>query len=162
MPRHFRGSGGGHSTFRPKRRRSSKKLSAFSDVSKFINKAIVTEAVERVAPQHLFHEFEIDTRLKKNIERKGYLQPTPIHHRDIPHALRGEDVVGMADTGTGKTAAFLIPLINKLILNPNGKVLIVVPTRELAFQIDEELRAFAKDSGLFSVICIGGAGIGRQ
>src|SRR3989338_3956903 len=129
MPRHFRGSGGGHSTFRPKRRRSSKKLSAFSDVSKFINKAIVTEAVERVAPQHLFHEFEIDTRLKKNIERKGCLQPAPIQDRVIPHALRGEDVVGMADTGTGKTAAFLIPLINKVLRDDRQNVLIVAPTR---------------------------------
>lgn len=70
--------------------------------------------------------------------------------------------MGIANTGTGKTAAFLIPLINKLILNPNGKVLIVVPTRELALQIDEELRAFAKGSGLFSVIVIGGAGMGKQ
>ncbi len=100
--------------------------------------------------------------LKKNILAKGYENPTPIQDRAIPHILRGEDVVGIANTGTGKTAAFLIPLINKVLTNPSEKILILVPTRELAFQIDEELRAFAKGTGLFSVVCIGGTGMGKQ
>ena len=143
-------------------RTNKRPIKAFLDVSKFVNKVVVTEKVEIFVPEHKFSDFDISPLLKKNVLAKGYINPTPIQDRAIPHILRGEDIVGMANTGTGKTAAFLIPLINKLILNPNGKVLIVVPTRELAFQIDEELRAFAKDSGLFSVICIGGAGIGRQ
>ena len=134
----------------------------FSDVSKFINKAVITEEVEVYTPEHLFKDFAINDKLKTNIIEKGYTAPTPIQDRVIPHILRGEDVVGIANTGTGKTAAFLIPLIDKVIKNENEKVLIIVPTRELAFQIDEELRAFAKGSGLFSVICIGGAGIGKQ
>ncbi|MBX4195432.1 DEAD/DEAH box helicase [Candidatus Parcubacteria bacterium] len=135
---------------------------SFSDISKFVNKAVITEEVEQFIPEHRFADFAVNDLLKKNIEAKGYVNPTPIQDRAIPHILRGEDIVGIANTGTGKTAAFLIPLIDKLLRNPEEKVLIIVPTRELAFQIDEELRAFAKGSGLFSVICIGGAGIGKQ
>ncbi|MHB1330830.1 MAG: DEAD/DEAH box helicase [Minisyncoccota bacterium] len=134
----------------------------FSDITKFVNKAVITEEVEHFEPEHKFADFDVQELLKKNIESKGYILPTPIQDRAIPHILRGEDIVGIANTGTGKTAAFLIPLIDKLMKAPNEKVLVVVPTRELAFQIDEELRAFAKGSGLFSVICIGGAGIGKQ
>jgi ATP-dependent RNA helicase RhlE len=135
---------------------------SFSDVSKFINKAVITEEVEHFIPEHKFEDFAVAPLLKQNIAEKGYVSPTPIQDRAIPHILRGEDIVGIANTGTGKTAAFLIPLIDKLLKNPNGKVLVVVPTRELAFQIDEELRAFAKGSGLFSVVVIGGAGMGKQ
>lgn len=134
----------------------------FSDVSKFVNKAVITEEVEHFVPEHKFGDFVLLPLLKKNIEAKGYVTPTPIQDRAIPHILRGEDVVGIANTGTGKTAAFLIPLINKVLKSPREKVLIVVPTRELAFQIDEELRAFAANSGLFSVVVIGGAGMGKQ
>lgn len=134
----------------------------FSDVSKFVNKAVITEEVVEFVPEHKFADFAVGELLKSNIASKNYLLPTPIQDRAIPHILRGEDVVGIANTGTGKTAAFLIPLIDKLLKNPREKVLVVVPTRELAHQIDEELRVFAKGSGLFSVICIGGAGIGKQ
>jgi len=138
-------------------------FSSFSDISKFINKAVVTtEVVPAYVAEHPFKDLEINPLLKKNILTKGYETPTPIQDRAIPHILRGEDIVGIANTGTGKTAAFLIPLIDKILKNPQEKVLVVVPTRELAFQIDEELRAFAKDSGLFSVVLIGGAGMGKQ
>lgn len=161
------------SSFRPQRqggfggsrgfsRGGKRPQKAFSDVSKFINKPTVTEEVVNFVPEHKFIDFKLETLLEKNIESKGYVNPTPIQDKSIPHILKGEDIVGIANTGTGKTAAFLIPLINKLLKNPEEKVLIVVPTRELAFQIDEELRAFAKGSGLFSVICIGGAGMGKQ
>jgi len=71
-------------------------------------------------------------------------------------------VVGIANTGTGKTAAFLIPLINKVLLNRKENVLIIVPTRELALQIQEELRDFIKGMKMFSVCCVGGAPIGKQ
>ncbi len=135
---------------------------AFSDVSKFINKAVVTEEVSVFVPEHSFADFDLNPLLKKNILDKGYENPTPIQDRAIKHVLRGEDVVGIANTGTGKTAAFLIPLIDKVLKNPQEKILIVAPVRELAQQIDEELRAFAKGSGLFSVVLIGGASMGRQ
>lgn len=136
--------------------------SSFSDVSKLINKAVITEEVVTFTPDHSFSDFKLEALLKKNILEKGYENPTPIQDRSIPHVLRGEDIVGIANTGTGKTAAFLIPLINKVLLDKSQRILIVVPTRELAFQIDEELRAFAKGSGLFSAVIIGGAGMRQQ
>jgi superfamily II DNA/RNA helicase len=132
------------------------------DVSRFINKAVITEEVAVFTPEHKFTDFLIDERLKANIVTKGYVNPTPIQDRSIPHILKGEDVVGIANTGTGKTAAFLIPLIDKILKNPNQKVLIVVPTRELAIQIDQEFRAFVPKLSLFSVCCVGGAPIFRQ
>jgi superfamily II DNA/RNA helicase len=79
--------------------------------------------------------------------------------------LKGSDVVGIANTGTGKTAAFLVPLINKVLLNPQEQVLIIVPTRELAIQIDDELRSLVRGlSGtrMFSVVCVGGMNIMPQ
>jgi superfamily II DNA/RNA helicase len=144
------------------------------DVSRFINKAIITEEVEHFVPEHNFTDFAIDERLKKNILTKGYTEPTPIQDRAIPHILRGEDVVGIANTGTGKTAAFLIPLINKVLMaqdrgmGSKENILIVVPTRELAIQIEQELKGFvgsATDRGglkIFSVCVVGGAPIGPQ
>lgn len=133
------------------------------DVSMFINKAVVVEEKEqRYLPEHSFATFNIDARLKKNIAAKGYVAPTPIQDRTIPHILHGKDIVGIANTGTGKTAAFLIPLINKVLLNPNERVLVVVPTRELAIQINQELKGFTPMMGIFSVCCVGGAPIGFQ
>lgn len=134
----------------------------YIDVAKFVNKALITEEVEQFIPEHKFTDFKLTTLLEKNIISKGYISPTPIQDKAIPHIIRGEDIVGIANTGTGKTAAFLIPLINKIIGNPHEKALVIVPTRELASQIDDELRAFAKNSSLFSVLCIGGENIGKQ
>src|SRR3989338_7832832 len=134
----------------------------FFDLSKFVNNAVITEAAEHFKPEHQFADFAIDARLKRNIVAKGYVSPTPIQDKIIPHVLRGSDVVGIANTGTGKTAAFLIPLIEKILKNPSEHQLIVVPTRELAIQIDQELRGFTRGLGIFSVVCIGGASIGMQ
>jgi superfamily II DNA/RNA helicase len=86
----------------------------------------------------------------------------PIQDATIPVILEGHDVIGLANTGTGKTAAFLIPIINKILLNPQEKALIVVPTRELAIQIQEEFCALAERLRIYSVVVVGGANIGRQ
>jgi len=132
------------------------------DISKFINKAVVTEEQQNYTPEHSFTDFLIDPRLKTTIATKKYYVPTPIQDKIIPHILRGTDVVGIANTGTGKTAAFLIPLINKVLMAPREKVLIIVPTRELAQQIEEEFRAFSAHMNMWSVSCIGGASITYQ
>lgn len=132
------------------------------DVSRFINKATVTEEVKDYSPEHSFATFKIHEKLKQNILNKGYVLPTPIQDKAIPHILDGKDMVGVANTGTGKTAAFLIPFINKILHSTNEQILIVAPTRELATQINDEFIGFARGLGLFSVVCIGGANIHQQ
>ncbi len=130
--------------------------------ARFVNKAVITEEVEVFVPEHNFQDFNVEPTIKKAIASKGYITPTPIQDRAIAHVLNGSDVVGIANTGTGKTAAFLIPLINKVVLNRREKVLIVVPTRELALQIESELQGFTRGMRIFSVCCVGGASMGRQ
>lgn len=132
------------------------------DHSKFINKASPASEAESYVSKHKFIDFALTERLIRNIEAKGYKSPTPIQDQVIPVALGGRDVIGVADTGTGKTAAFVIPLIKKVLKDRRQKVLIITPTRELTAQIDDEVRCFSKGMGIFSVQCIGGAGIGRQ
>ncbi len=139
-----------------------KNQGVYIDPARFINKAVITEEVEHFVPEHNFQDFNIDQTIKKAIVAKGYIIPTPIQDRVIAHILNGSDVVGVANTGTGKTAAFLIPLINKVILNRKEKILIVVPTRELALQIESELQGFTRGMRIFSVCCVGGASMGRQ
>jgi superfamily II DNA/RNA helicase len=132
------------------------------DYARFINKAVITEEVEHFKPEHQFTDFNIQPELKANIVAKKYVDPTPIQDRAIPHILKGLDVVGIANTGTGKTAAFLIPLINKVLMNRKEQVFVVVPTRELAIQIEQELIGFVHGMKIFSVCCVGGAPIGKQ
>ncbi|MFH1713802.1 MAG: DEAD/DEAH box helicase, partial [Patescibacteria group bacterium] len=149
----FNRSTGGHNKFS-----SGEKI----DPAKFINKAITDEEVDIFKPEHEFRDFKIDQRLKQIVMARGYKTPTPIQDKVIPCAVNGSDVVGVANTGTGKTAAFLLPLINKIILNPKEQVLIITPTRELALQIDQEFRLFTKGIRMISVCCVGGMNIGRQ
>ncbi len=137
-------------------------MGEYIDHARFINKAVITEKVEHFVPEHSFNDFKVDAALKASVAAKGYVTPTPIQDRAIPHILQGADLVGIANTGTGKTAAFLIPLINKVLHNRREQVLIMAPTRELAIQIDEELRAFVKGMRIFSVCCVGGMSIGKQ
>ncbi|MFA6494871.1 MAG: DEAD/DEAH box helicase [Candidatus Paceibacterota bacterium] len=132
------------------------------DESRFINKASVTNATSEYVPQYTFADFEIDGRLKQNIARKGFTKPTSIQDKTIPPILKGKDVIGLADTGTGKTAAFLIPLINKVLKDKTQKVLILAPTRELALQINVECMEFAKGLGVYSVVAVGGESIREQ
>lgn len=113
-------------------------------------------------PTFRFSDFLISPRLKQNIELRNYTVPTPIQDQTIPIILAGRDVVGTANTGTGKTAAFLIPLIDKALKNKNERVFILAPTRELATQIYDELGLFARGLGIERALCIGGAGMQRQ
>ncbi len=131
------------------------------DYTRFIQKAVHVEEKVYVA-KHTFADFPFEEKLQKNITRKGYVSPRPIQDQAIPSVLSGRDVFGMANTGTGKTAAFLIPLINNVIKDKTQKVLVLAPTRELAIQIEEELRSLAFGSGLFGVCVVGGMPIGKQ
>lgn len=109
-----------------------------------------------------FSDFSLEAQLSKNIAAHGFSTPTPIQDQAIPKIMSGYDVVGVANTGTGKTAAFLIPLINKIYLNGNSRALIIAPTRELAVQIDKEFQSFSQGLGIYSVTCIGGVPIYGQ
>lgn len=149
---------------RGKKRFSSgnrKKTPAF-DTELLVRKAVPAETEPDYVPKHQFTDFAVDKRLKNNVLAKGYKNPTPIQDQAITHVLEGKDVVGIANTGTGKTAAFLVPLINKVIGEPRSKVLIIVPTRELAAQVNDELKIFAKGLNIYSALCIGGASINVQ
>lgn len=156
------GFGGGNRGSYGRTRNSGAMMVGKIDVSRFINKAPVIEVADEYVPDHHFSDFDIHPKLKENIAKKGYISTTPIQDKAIPHVLEGKDVVGIANTGTGKTAAFLIPLINKAFNNRSEKILILVPTRELAVQIQDEYDGFAKGSGLRAVTCIGGANIVAQ
>ncbi len=142
-------------------RRGKRKAPSF-DPSSFMKKVEEKTAAEIYSPQHSFADFAIEDLLKANIEKKGYVAPTPIQDQAIPYLLEGKDVVGEANTGTGKTAAFLIPLINNVLTKKSSRVLIITPTRELADQVQLEFRSFAGHTGLTSTLCIGGANINNQ
>lgn len=132
------------------------------DISKFINKAEPIKEAAPYIPTHTFADFNLHELLQKNIVAKNYVNPSPIQDNAIPAALEGRDVVGIANTGTGKTAAFLIPIINKILENPSETALIITPTRELAIQIDKEFASFTKGISLFSAVCVGGAPMFQQ
>ncbi len=110
-----------------------------------------------------FYEFNIENKLKNTLKYSNFIKPTPIQVKAIPIALNGKDILGTAQTGTGKTLAFTIPLINKLIINKNTKGLIVCPTRELASQvIDTITKLTINDIRIGSVLLIGGESMQRQ
>jgi len=132
------------------------------DAARFVKKSEIVEKAPEFVAKNKFADFPFDPKIKANIVKKGYVQPTPIQDESIPHILEQKDLVGIANTGTGKTAAFLLPLLHKIINNRTQKVLIVAPTRELALQINAEFVSFAIGTGLYSVACIGGSSIGIQ
>jgi len=135
------------------------------DFSRFVKKGIHVEEKPYVS-KHTFSDFPFNPQLHKNIARTGYIHPRPIQDQSIPIVLSGKDVFGMANTGTGKTAAFLLPLIEKISktkgLNKKEKVLIMAPTRELALQIEADFKTLAFSFGMFSVACVGGLPIMKQ
>lgn len=112
--------------------------------------------------QKSFTDFNLISPILVNIQNKGYSEPTPIQVQAIEPILAGRDLIGLANTGTGKTAAFLIPIINQIFINRNKKALIVTPTRELAQQITDEFRSFAQGMPIYSCLVIGGANMHRQ
>ncbi len=111
-----------------------------------------------------FNQFNLDSRLQTGIKRAGYQTPTPIQEQAIPAALAGRDLVGTAQTGTGKTAAFVLPILHKLLSgNPKKtRALIVTPTRELAEQINQTVRDLSQGTQLRSTTIYGGVGANPQ
>lgn len=132
------------------------------DIAKFINKSSEHSAVAPVNIVNSFADFGFCNLLNKNLEIRNYNTPTAIQDQSIGHIMIGRDIIGLANTGTGKTAAFLLPFINKCYHERNQKFLIIAPTRELALQIDEEFKKFAASMNIYSAVCVGGMPIYKQ
>ena len=110
-----------------------------------------------------FNELDIENKLKNSIKYSNFITPTPIQSQAIPIALEGKDVLGTAQTGTGKTLAFTIPLINKLIINKNAMALIICPTRELASQVMGTISKLTLgDIRIGNALLIGGESMQKQ
>ena len=110
-----------------------------------------------------FNELDIENKLKNSIKYSNFIKPTPIQSKAIPIVLSGKDVLGTAQTGTGKTLAFTIPLINKLIIDKNAMALIVCPTRELASQVMSTISKLThEDIRIGNALLIGGESMQRQ
>lgn len=152
---------GGRPLFSSKNRRPPKQPKTI-DPARFINKAVTALEEAPFEPNHSFSDFGFDSRLQFNIESHGYEHPTPIQDGAIPEVLAGRDLIGLANTGTGKTAAFLLPTIHRMLLGQVKRCLVLVPTRELAVQIDEEFAMFAQGLKLYATLVVGGASINKQ
>lgn len=142
---------------------------------KYVSKNVLLEAIkksqncftdinikEQEESINSFENFPLTSELLKNIQSKGYNHPTPIQDQAIPAILAGRDIIGTANTGTGKTAAFLIPIIHKITCDRNQRLLVIAPTRELAIQIHTELRDLSRNLSIRSAMLIGGANEWRQ
>ncbi|MBT7654963.1 MAG: DEAD/DEAH box helicase [Flavobacteriaceae bacterium] len=116
----------------------------------------------------IFEDLKLEDPILKAIEKQGYTNPTPIQEQAIPVLLNGHDLLGVAQTGTGKTAAFGIPILNHLLKENNTvgkrkiKALVVTPTRELAIQIAESFRAYGQFTNLRNTVIFGGVKQSKQ
>ncbi|MDP9211674.1 MAG: DEAD/DEAH box helicase [bacterium] len=126
------------------------------DPRRFVNAATVPAEVIPYDPHHSFDDFPFEPKLKEAIRAKGFEHPTAIQDQAIPHVLAGKDLVGLANTGTGKTAGFVLPIVHRLVTKQSKMALIVAPTRELAKQINDEFLDFGKRFGFSSAVCVGG------
>jgi ATP-dependent RNA helicase RhlE len=160
----FRESNRSFSRYQPKR--SSSRIRYRSKDTSLNPLAFVNRAVDVVEdsyePVNSFLDFPLDKTVKNNIRAHGFSEPTAIQDKAMFPILEGRDLVGIANTGTGKTAAFLLPLITKVSKDRRQKVLIVTPTRELAAQIRDEFEIFSSGLRVFSVLCIGGSPLNNQ
>ncbi|HYH74673.1 MAG TPA: DEAD/DEAH box helicase [Candidatus Saccharimonadales bacterium] len=156
-----RSGGGGGRPFGGGRSNSRGPKKDYIHPSRFV-KAAKPVSEEKYEPVNMFADFAMNPIIMRNIKDKGYVAPSPVQDQAIPHGLAGRDVIGVANTGTGKTVAFAVPVIHKLMEDPNAKALIIAPTRELAQQIEEERRALARGGGLYGALLIGGSNMGFQ
>lgn len=144
--------------FNSRKKQSTKELPPES----FVRKALpVEETVYRAERQ--IRDLPVDGLILNNLKKKGYEIPTEIQDKTLEAILRGRNLIGLAQTGTGKTGAFLIPLIHNLLKkDATGSVLVISPTRELALQTDSEFRSIAHGMRLFSTCLIGGTSVRRD
>ncbi len=142
--------------------KKSRAIATFNP-QQFINKNPQEVTQEVFTPTHTFKDFDFAEQINKNLHFNSLITPSPIQDQSIPHILANKDIVGLAQTGTGKTAAFLLPLIQKNVEhNKKYTTLILTPTRELAIQIQDECTRLGRGLGMQSVCCVGGVPIRPQ
>lgn len=117
---------------------------------------------EKFVSEFAFDDSKLHEKLKNNIKAKGYIRPTKIQEKSIHHLINQKNLIGIAATGTGKTGAFLIPIIHQMLVNKNTTALVVVPTRELAQQVQDEFRSLTSGLGLYASCFIGGTNINKD
>ncbi len=146
---------------RVNRRKKSQSKEHF-DISQLVRKSKEERPTLSYDQEHTFTDFQLDSRLLTRLETLGYEKPTEIQDKTIKANLSGMDLVGLAGTGTGKTAAFLIPIVQRLLEQPDDQTaLIIAPTRELASQIFDQYRKLTKGLDLYTTLLIGGANVGQ-
>lgn len=154
-----RKSFGGNNRFTKSKRNFKSKI---SDHSLFVKKAKPVEETVYI-PLKEYSEMDLHPALHKNLAGKGYTYPTEIQDKTLQESLVGRDILGIANTGTGKTGAFLIPIINQLLLATKPfSSLVVVPTRELANQVEKEFFSLTQNMRMFSICLTGGTSVGRD
>lgn len=159
--RHYSSARNFKKSFAPRRRNAPKKQSIHA--SKFINKSVTTRTDKPYEPTHSFADFGFSPALADNLARIEFVKPSAIQDQAISLIQEGRDVIGLADTGTGKTAAFLLPTLEKLYRRrTTTSVLVVAPTRELAQQIDAECKRFGEGLKIYTALCVGGVNIRPQ
>ncbi len=146
-----------------KNQHNNRKKYSNIDPKRYVNKAIEAQADIPYSPDNKFSDFGLSNQTLATLEYMGFSTPSEIQDKCIPASLSNRDIIGLANTGTGKTAAFLLPIIDKLSANKDFvSVLILAPTRELAQQIDAEFKKFSAGQKLFSTLVVGGNNIGKQ
>ena len=126
---------------------------------------INTENEEKKEKEEMsFEKFELHAKIFAGVQAQGYTVPTPIQLKSIPPIMEGRDVMGLAQTGTGKTAAFVLPILQRLMQGPRGHVraLIIAPTRELSEQTHKAIGQLGRRAQIHSASIYGGVGIGGQ
>jgi ATP-dependent RNA helicase RhlE len=123
-----------------------------------------TSSSETSRASTTFDDLPLDASLRRGVREMGYSEPTPIQRGTIPHAVEGRDLIGTAQTGTGKTAAFLLPILERLLTRPRGRTyaLVLTPTRELALQAEGFLRRLGRHTRLRGAAVYGGVGMVEQ
>ena len=141
------------------------KRGTYIDPTRFVNKAVAVVDEAEFIPRHKFTDFGLMPEIEAVLAKENFTIPTPVQDGAIPPALQGRDVIGLANTGTGKTAAFVLPIIQRLRTDDrmqNKTVLIMAPTRELAIQINEDFKTFSRGMRLYSALIVGGANMRTQ
>lgn len=153
------------SNFRNNAPRANNKKKAVSDLDPnlLIKKAVSTAEEVVFTPYKTFDQMPVHNKLKVNLAKKGFTNPTQIQQDSYEYLKSGRDLLGVANTGTGKTGAFLIPIIERLLTTSQPfQSLVVVPTRELALQVEEEFNSLTHGMGLHAASFIGGTNITRD